>query len=82
MAKLAQIDHALAELDAQRAQLGAKRAAVWAELAEGEIVDPRTLRKPKTPHEPVLVRPANEIDRARARAYLRQSDLDRSMKKG
>jgi len=80
MARLARIDHDLAELDAQRAELGAKRAAIWAELAEGETVDLRTLRRPKTPHVPTLPEPT-EIDRARARAYLRQSDLDRTGKK-
>lgn len=74
MAKLARIDHELAELDAQRAQLGAQRAAVWAELAEGETVDLRTLQKHKTPHQPTIG-PVSETDRARARGYLRQIDM-------
>ena len=81
MAKLAAIDHDLAELDAQRAQLGVKRAAIWAELAEGETVDLRTLQKHKTPHRPALP-PASDEDRARARSYLQQSDLNRAIKYG
>lgn len=81
MAKLARIDHELAELDAQRATLGAKRAAVWAELAEGEVVDIRTLRKHKTQHRPVIP-PSSDEDRAQARSYLQQSDLNRAIKYG
>ena len=83
MAKLARIDHDVAELDGQmaetasrRAQLGVQRAAVWAELAEGEVVDLRTLQKPKTPHRPTIA-PPSEVDRARARALLRDGDLRR-----
>jgi hypothetical protein len=84
MAKLARIDHDSAELDGQmaelasrRAQLGAQRAAIWAEMAEGEVVDLRTLQKPKTPHRPTIA-PPSEVDRARARALLRDGDLRRT----
>ncbi len=79
MAKLARIDHELAELDARRAELGAQRAAVWAELAEGETFDLRTMRKAKTPHRPTIG-PVADIDRARARAALRESDLRRRLR--
>jgi len=65
MAKLARIDHDVAELDGQmaetasrRAHLEALRAAVWAELAEGEVVDLRMLHKPKTPHRPTIAPPS------------------------
>jgi len=79
MAKLARIDHEMAELDARRAELGAKRAAIWAELAEGETVDLRTMRKPKTPHRPQIA-PVSDVDRARARGFLRDSDLRRRVR--
>jgi len=81
MAKLAAIDHDLAELDAQRAQLGAKRAAIWAELAEGEVVDLRTLQKHKTPHRPTLG-PVSAEARAEARSYLQRDELNRRIKYG
>jgi len=79
MAKLARIDHEIAELDARRAELGAQRAAVWAELADGETVDLRTMRKQKTPHRPQIA-PVAEVDRARARAFLRESDVRRRVR--
>lgn len=79
MAKLARIDHDVAELDARRAELGAQRAAVWQELADGVTVDIRTLRKTKAPHAPSIA-PASEVDRARARRYLREFDLNRKAK--
>lgn len=77
MAKLARIDHDVAELDAKRAELGAQRAAVWKELADGAEVDLRTLRKTRAPHRPQL-EPASELDRARARMYLREIEIRRA----
>jgi len=74
MARLARITHELAECDARRAELGAQQAAVWSEMAQGETVDLRTLRKARAPHMPEIPEPS-EFDRARARIALRDHAL-------
>lgn len=76
MSKLALIEQEIAELDARRAELSAKKAGIYAELADGASIDHRTLQRPKTPHRPKLG-PVSELDRARARSILRETDIRR-----
>jgi hypothetical protein len=78
MGKLAGIGRQLAELDARRAELVAAQADIFEALAEGQTIDPRTLRKSKARHQPVLG-PVSDLDRARARSVLRDTDIRRRL---
>jgi hypothetical protein len=69
--KLARIDERLAELLAEESQLYAERAKILRGEAPG-TEKRRSRREPEVP-EP------SEMDRARARVALRQSDLDRRL---
>jgi hypothetical protein len=74
MAELARLEHEIAELDARRAALQARKAGIFSELAEGESVDLRTMRKSRTVRQPQLA-PVSELDKARATSALQQLGL-------
>jgi hypothetical protein len=78
MAKLARIGRQLAELEVRRAELIAAQASIFEALAEGETIDPWTLRRPKARHRPSLG-PISELDRVRARSVLRETDIRRRL---
>lgn len=72
MAKLARCDERMAELNAELAEVMAARAKILRELADGETVDPRTLRRLPKRHETEIPEPSDAA-RALAKTSLRQA---------
>lgn len=76
MAQIARIEHEIAETHARQAELHARLAKVYDELAEGESIDLRTLRRPARPHRPEFPE-ISPLDAARADAVLREKRIKR-----
>lgn len=79
MARLATIRRRRADLQGELAALEAQEAKLFEELAEGEVVDLRTLRAVPREHLPALP-VASETDQARAVQLLQKNATRRRLR--